>query len=123
MARLISPSDSDLPTGPIPFSRFYAFYLHEHMRPCTRAWHVTGTLLFIAAAIAAALLLDIRWCLAGIAAAYAAAWMSHLFLERNTPATFRRPAFSLAADFVMAFELLTGRRRWDERPCRPLHGS
>jgi len=41
--------------------------------------------------------------------AYSFAWVSHFFYERNTPATFIYPSFSLVGDFVMFGELLIGK--------------
>ena len=92
------------------FGAFYAFYLREHSRPATRLAHVIGTLSFLGAAVASVILLHPLWCVAGIVTAYALAWLSHFLLERNRPATFRHPLYSLIADFRMAFEIPARRR-------------
>ena len=43
---------------------------------------------------------------------YALAWVGHYFFEKNTPATFKHPLYSLRGDFRMAREVLTGRIPW-----------
>ena len=41
---------------------------------------------------------------------YAFAWVGHFFFERNRPATFKYPVFSLMGDWRMWWEILIGRR-------------
>ncbi|TLY51799.1 MAG: DUF962 domain-containing protein [Gammaproteobacteria bacterium] len=104
------------PTGPGPrfasFREFYPHYLAEHSNRISRRLHVSGTLL--ALAIAAGALLTSRWVwlLAVPPAGYLPAWVGHFFFERNSPATFRHPLYSLRGDFTMLAEVLTGRMRW-----------
>jgi hypothetical protein len=43
---------------------------------------------------------------------YGFAWAGHFFFEKNRPATFRHPFYSLAGDFVMFRDVLTGRIKW-----------
>ncbi len=48
-----------------------------------------------------------RWFLELLAVPYTLAWVGHFFFERNTPATFLYPAFSLMGDFRMFYGVLT----------------
>jgi hypothetical protein len=42
---------------------------------------------------------------------YGFAWVGHAFFEKNKPATFNHPLYSLASDFILFWRLLTGRER------------
>jgi hypothetical protein len=91
------------------FAEFWPFYLREHSRPRTRALHYAGTSLVVLIALAA-LVSGKWWLLAAMpVAGYAFAWFSHAAVERNRPATFTYPLWSLAADFKMWALWLTGR--------------
>lgn len=71
--------------------------------------HATGTVAGLAL-LAMGLLGRRRWpLLAAPLAGYAFAWGSHMLLERNRPATFSHPLWSLRSDFRMARLMLTGR--------------
>ena len=91
------------------FDSFWLFYLREHSRPQTRALHYAGTALVLL--IAAAAIATASWWLLVLlpVAGYGFAWTAHGAVERNRPATFTHPLWSLASDFRMFFLWLTGR--------------
>ncbi len=94
------------------FREFYPAYLAEHKERSTRRLHFLGTLLVIMALVVAAVTRDLRWLLAAPIFGYGFAWIGHLVFERNRPATFRHPLYSLAGDFVMFKDILLGRLPW-----------
>ena len=91
------------------FGEFWPFYLREHSRPSTRALHYLGTSLVVAIALFALATQRWWWLLALPLSGYSFAWVAHFQVERNRPATFTYPLWSLAADFRMWALWLTGR--------------
>ena len=98
------------------FSDFYPYYLTEHSRPVNRALHFIGTTLVIACFIAVIVFHNFWLLLAMPLFGYGFAWVGHFILEKNRPATFKYPFYSLGSDFVMYFHTLTGQinRKVDE---------
>jgi hypothetical protein len=41
---------------------------------------------------------------------YGFAWIGHFFFEKNKPATFQYPLYSLASDFLLYFDILGGKQ-------------
>ena len=91
------------------FSEFWPHYLREHSKPRTRAFHYAGTSLVVLIAAAAAATGSWRLLIAMPVAGYAFAWAGHAAIERNRPATFTHPLWSLRADFRMWWLWLTRR--------------
>ncbi|MDH0749247.1 DUF962 domain-containing protein [Pseudomonas sp. GD03842] len=91
------------------FADFYPFYLQEHRDSTCRRLHFVGTTLVIL--IAASALFSGHWLLFWVLplAGYSFAWIGHFFFEKNRPATFKHPFYSLLGDFVMYKDMLTGR--------------
>lgn len=94
---------------PRDYTEFWPYYLREHARPRTRALHYFGT--GLALLLLLALLAGGGWWLLPVAVVtgYLFAWIGHLFVEKNRPATFTYPLWSLASDFRMFFLWVSGR--------------
>ena len=90
------------------FRQFYPSYLREHSHPACRLMHYIGSslvliILFLAIRSSSYALL---WWLPVIG--YGFAWLGHFFIEKNRPATFTYPFYSLLGDWVMYKDFLTG---------------
>lgn len=101
------------------FAEFYPYYLAEHQHPLCRALHYIGSSLVIAVLILALSSQQWRmlWLLPLIG--YGFAWLGHLVFEHNKPATFQYPFYSLAADWVMLKDFLTGQLK-HKLPAKPV---
>ena len=91
------------------FREFYPFYLTEHSKSGTRRLHFAGTLL-VPLTLGYALIAQ-RWRFLALLPVfgYGFAWAAHFAVERNRPATFQYPLYSLAGDFRMFADMLRGR--------------
>ncbi len=91
------------------FAEFYPYYLSEHRNSACRRLHFVGTSLMIFILVFAigkgAWMLLLALPLAG----YSFAWVGHFFFEKNRPATFRHPFYSLLGDFVMYRDMILGK--------------
>lgn len=94
------------------YSEFYAFYLTEHSNKTSRILHFTGTFLFFLFLIY--ITITNQWTICWILPliGYGFAWVGHFFFEKNKPATFKYPFWSLISDFKLFFELLIGKQRF-----------
>jgi hypothetical protein len=91
------------------FAEFYPYYLNEHKNRTCRRLHFAGTsvvlILFVFGLFSADFSVFIYLPVAG----YGFAWAGHYFFEKNRPATFIHPFYSLLGDFVMYRDILVGR--------------
>ncbi|HVV96319.1 MAG TPA: DUF962 domain-containing protein [Rhodanobacteraceae bacterium] len=93
------------------FRDFYPFYLSQHADRTCRRLHFAGSLLVIVAIVLAIARANPLWLLLAPLGGYGFAWVGHFFFEKNHPATFTYPLFSLAGDWAMFWDIL--RRRVD----------
>jgi hypothetical protein len=91
------------------FAEFYPFYLGEHSNRSCRRLHFVGTTLVIAAFAAALTTGNIVWLLLMPLFGYGFAWVGHFYFEKNKPATFKYPVYSLIGDFCMYRDIWLGR--------------
>lgn len=105
---MAEPKDS----GFRSFAEFYPFYLSEHRHPVSRALHYLGTWGAVAFVITAIVTAQPWWIAAALLSGYTFAWIGHFRFERNRPATFRYPFYSLASDFRMWWELNLGKLKF-----------
>jgi hypothetical protein len=92
---------------------FYPFYLAEHQNPTSRKLHFIGTgLLFVL--LGASIYYSSFYLLLAIpVVGYGFAWVGHFFFEKNKPATFKYPFYSLASDFILFFQLAIRKERFN----------
>ena len=81
------------------FKEFYPFYLNEHSNKICRILHFVGTnlLLIILGYAIFTSQYKLLWLCPIVG--YGFAWTGHFVFEKNRPATFKQPLFSLMGDF------------------------
>ncbi len=94
------------------FAEFYPLYLSEHQHPVCRRLHVIGSALVVLLVSFAAITATWAALLLVPVVGYSFAWAGHIFFEKNRPATFTYPVFSLMGDWVMLRDVLTGKIRF-----------
>ena len=91
------------------FEDFYPYYLGEHANLMCRKLHFIGTSFVIV--LLATIFFTGNWALfiALPLVGYGFAWWGHFGYEKNRPATFKHPFYSLMGDFRMFWDILTGK--------------
>ncbi|MCX7544448.1 DUF962 domain-containing protein [Marinicella gelatinilytica] len=90
------------------FKAFYPFYLSQHQNPTCRLLHVIGSFLVILTVLLS-IYLSNPWLLLLVPViGYGFAWLGHFKYEKNRPATFSYPLYSLMGDWVMFWQIITG---------------
>ena len=90
------------------FDEFWPYYVREHSLPATRKMHALGTTVGMACLLA--LIARRKWKFLPLALipGYGAAWLSHFLIEKNRPATFDYPLWSLMGDYKMLVMMING---------------
>ena len=102
------------------YEEFWPYYVSEHLGETTRRLHFVGTLGVIACLVAAVLVSP--WFIAAaFLSGYGFAWVGHFFFEKNRPATFTYPLWSLRGDFRMFRLTLLGRMPGELERARRLY--
>ena len=96
-------------SGFASFREFYPFYLGEHSDVNCRRMHFAGSTLVLAVIALAVTTGHLAWLWLVPVAGYGFAWVGHFAFEKNRPATFRHPLYSLMGDWVMYVDVLRGR--------------
>ena len=99
------------------YDEFWPSYVAEHSDPTCRAMHFVGTSAALAA-LAAGIIVSRWWLVAAPVAGYVFAWVGHFVFEKNRPATFHYPLWSLRADFRMYRYMWLGRMGQEVARCR-----
>lgn len=94
------------------YKEFYQFYLTEHKNFTCRVLHFVGTFLVFLLLIYAILTTQYTLLWYTPLIGYGFAWVGHFFFEKNKPATFKYPLWSLISDFKLFFELLIGKQKF-----------
>lgn len=92
----------------LEYREFFDYYLREHQKPLTRAFHYVGTVAGSLCLLALILTLNWWWLPIGLVIGYGMAWVSHFSVERNKPAAFKYPLWSYVSDYRMLYLAMTG---------------
>jgi hypothetical protein len=101
--------DNQTPREFPDFKSFYPFYLSEHQNITCRRLHFVGSCLVLATLVL--ILVTKQWKLLWLLPliGYGFAWLGHFLFEKNRPATFQYPMYSLWGDWVMFKDILLGK--------------
>ena len=91
------------------FAAFYPFYLSEHSDRTCRRLHFAGSTLALFCLVALFVTRNPWWLLAALLCGYGFAWVGHFMFEKNQPASFKQPLYSLMGDWRMYWDILSGK--------------
>ena len=101
-----------MPPRNASFAGFYPYYLGQHASLLCRRAHFIGSRSALGALAQYVVGMNGWWILAALVSGYGGAWIGHFFYEKNRPASFARPLYSFMGDWVMYWQMLTGKLRW-----------
>jgi len=91
------------------FAEFWPYYIGEHRLPIVRGLHYLGTTLALLTIVTAIASGRTWFFVLAPVLGYGPAWFGHFFIERNRPATFKYPTWSLLSDLKMLGLALRGK--------------
>jgi hypothetical protein len=94
------------------FSEFYPFYLSQHQHSICRRLHFIGSLAIVVLLTFILITGQIQFLVIVPILGYGFAWLGHFVFEKNKPATFTYPIYSLLGDWVMFKDMITGKIKW-----------
>jgi hypothetical protein len=89
------------------FNTFYPFYLSQRSNAMSRKLHFVGSWSLLALVVLAFTTGNPWWLFGTPLVGYGFAWIGHFVFEKNKPAAFSYPIYSLLGDWVMFWQLLT----------------
>jgi hypothetical protein len=90
------------------FEDFWPYYVTEHASPLNRKLHFWGTHNLIFWLMLAVLQRSFGLAIFAVVSSYACAWIGHLFIEKNRPATWEYPIFSALGELRMYIKTWQG---------------
>ena len=93
------------------FKDFYPYYLSEHSHKTTKLLHFIGTSISLYFLFNFFRTFDFVYIILSLLSGYVFAWISHFFIEKNKPATFKYPFYSFIGDHLMFVEIIMGKHK------------
>ena len=93
------------------FKHFYPYYLSEHSHKTTKLLHFIGTSISLYFLFNFFRTFDFVYIILSLLSGYGFAWVSHFFIEKNKPATFKYPFYSFIGDHLMFIEIIMGKHK------------
>ena len=87
----------------------YREYLALHQNKTCRRLHLLGMAVALVIFVAALFTSYWMWSVFAPVLVYPFAWTGHLVFEKNTPATWSNPGYSVLADLRMTWDIIRGR--------------
>jgi hypothetical protein len=112
MTTTTTPAASTDPKSFKTFAEFYPYYLGEHSNPTCRRLHFVGSTLVLVCLAMLVATGQPQYILYALLCGYGFAWVGHFVFEKNRPATFKRPLYSLMGDWVMYRDIWAGKIPW-----------
>ena len=93
------------------FKDFYPYYLSEHSHKTTKLLHFIGTSISLYFLFNFFRTFVFVYIILSLLSGYGFAWVSHFFIEKNKPATFKYPFYSFIGDHLMFIEIIMGKHK------------